>query len=111
MDEQGNQTLTVEKGSGAATGAGVDAGVDRRDTNRQPADSNESNNADDSITTKNTISSSDLKGETNAVIAERTDTTTIGDIAGGTTSGGFKDGGTGTGTSGEGQIENSTTPE
>lgn len=107
MDEQANQTLRVRNEPGAATGADLDAGTDTRQTNRQPSESTETNNADETINAKNTISSSDLKGETNAVIAEHTDASTIGNIAGGATSGGFKDGGTGTGTSGAGQVENS----
>ena len=38
MDEQGNQTLQVESGTGASAGGGLDAGTDAEQTNRQPSE-------------------------------------------------------------------------
>lgn len=53
MDEQGNQTVQVEPGTGASTGAGLDAGTDTKQTNRQPSE--------DSIDADESAASTDVR--------------------------------------------------
>lgn len=96
MANEDNQTLKVQPGGGATTGAGLDAGTDKEQVNRE---------ANDDAKEENRKTKTDSGAGGTSIKADTAETYGAGEpenLAGGTTSGGA------TGTTGRGTGEDTT---